>query len=124
MTKDLVDDPYSFKHRRKFCLYLKKFAFYERSGELLQIILAEMIEYYKLSVVADAGAESTKSFKRISLDGILDAIKEDKYLLKPSQLPQNQVRKLYFQLGKINVFKLKVKEAVDCFEAASEIAVA
>ena len=51
MTKELVDDPYSFIHRRKFCLYLKKFAFYERSSELLQIILAEMIEYYKLAVV-------------------------------------------------------------------------
>lgn len=87
MTKDLVDDPYSFKHRRKFCLYLKKFAFYERSGELLQIILAEMIEYYKLSVVVDAGEGSTKSFKRISLDGISEAMKEEKYLLKPSLLP-------------------------------------
>ncbi len=26
MTKVLVDDLYSFKHRKKFCLYLKKFA--------------------------------------------------------------------------------------------------
>ncbi len=51
MTKDLVDDPCSFLHRRMFCLYLKKFAFYERSSELLQIILAEMIEFYKLPVV-------------------------------------------------------------------------
>lgn len=117
MTKDLVDDAYSFKHRRKFCLYLKKFAFYERSGELLQIILAEIIEHYKLTVV-DGSDDSTKSFKRISLEGVSEAMKEDKYLLKPSLLPQNQVRKLYFQLAKINVFKLKVKEAVEGFEAA------
>lgn len=86
MTKDLVDDPYSFIHRRKFCLYLKKFAFYERSSELLQIILAEMIEYYKIKVV-EGGDESTKSFKRISLEGISESINDDKYLLSPSMLP-------------------------------------
>ncbi len=44
----LVDDIYSFKHRKKYCLYLKKFAIYERASDLLNIILAEEIEYYKL----------------------------------------------------------------------------
>jgi hypothetical protein len=83
-----------------------------------------MIEYYKIPVVVDADDDSTKSFKRISLDRISMAMQKTKYLLRPSLLPHNQVRKLYFQLGKVNVFKLKVKEAVECFEAASEIAVA
>lgn len=124
MTKDLVDDPYSFRHRRMFCLYLKKFAFYERSSELLQIILAEMIEYYKLPVVKGVEGEPPKGFKRISLEGISEAIKDDKYLLNPSMLPYNQIRKIYFQLSKINVFRLKVTEAVEGFEAAAEIAVA
>ena len=87
MTKDLVDDPYSFLHRRMFSLYLKKFAFYERSSELLQIILAEMIEFYKLPVVKGVEGEQPKVFKRITLEGISEAIKDDKYLLNPSMLP-------------------------------------
>jgi len=84
MTKELVDDPYSFKHRMKFCLYLKKFAFYERSGDLLHIILAEMIEYYKLTQV---NKDQNNTFKRISLEGISEAMNDPKYLLKPSLLP-------------------------------------
>ena len=47
-TKDLPDGRYAFAYRRKYVLYLKKFAFYQRAAELLLIILAEEIEHYKI----------------------------------------------------------------------------
>jgi hypothetical protein len=42
--------------------------------------------------------------------------------LKPSLLPHYQLRNTYYRLGKIFVYKLKVKEAVEHFRFAEQIA--
>jgi len=47
-TKDLPDNRYSFIYRKKYVLFQKKFAFYQRAAENLQTILTEEIEYYNL----------------------------------------------------------------------------
>jgi hypothetical protein len=47
-TKELQDNRYSFLYRKKYALYLKKFAFYDRAEEVLKKILAEEIAYYGL----------------------------------------------------------------------------
>jgi hypothetical protein len=48
LTKDLVENRYSFEYRKKYALYLKKFAFYDQSIEILNTILRAEIEYYNL----------------------------------------------------------------------------
>lgn len=35
LGKDLIDNRYSFQYRKKYALYLKKFAFYDQSAEIL-----------------------------------------------------------------------------------------
>lgn len=82
-TKDLPDNRYSFLYRKKYCLYLKKFAFYDRAAELLQIILAEEIEYYKIEEEKD----KSTTLRHISLEGLSEKGKEDLYIIKPSLLP-------------------------------------
>ena len=117
-TKDLPDGRYSFTYRRKYVLYLKKFAFYQRAAEVLLIILAEEIDHYK---VEENKVEEAGLMKHIKFDGLEDKAKEEQYVLKPSLLPEMQIRNTYYQLGKIYVYKLKVKEAVAALNIAKEI---
>jgi hypothetical protein len=43
LTKDLIDNRYSFQYRKKYALYLKKFAFYDQAIEVLNVIIADEI---------------------------------------------------------------------------------
>jgi hypothetical protein len=47
-SKDLVDNRYSFEYRKKYALYLKKFAFYDHSIEILVAIMKDEIAYYNI----------------------------------------------------------------------------
>jgi hypothetical protein len=62
-TKDLPDGRYSFQYRKKYVLYLKKFAFYQRAAELLLIILAEEIEHYKIEEEKEKDEGLTRHIK-------------------------------------------------------------
>jgi hypothetical protein len=46
-----VDNRYSFEYRKKYALYLKKFAFYDHSIEILVSILKDEISYYNIQKV-------------------------------------------------------------------------
>lgn len=63
-TKDLPDNRYSFIYRKKYVLFQKKFAFYQRAAENLQTILTEEIEFYKLEEEKDE-----KMIKHIKYEG-------------------------------------------------------
>ena len=109
-TKELPDNKYAFQYRAKYALYLKKFAFYDRAQEVLTGLLKDMIAYFNLET--EQGEES--AFPRIKLDQVqpVEGLQDSAYL---------HVRDIYFQLGKIFVFKLKEQDAVTCFEIARDI---
>ena len=92
-TKDLPDGRYAFAYRRKYVLYLKKFAFYQRAAELLLIILAEEIEHYGIEEEID---EDESVMKRVKYEGARERAQEDEYVLKPSQMPEMQIRNTYY----------------------------
>ena len=83
------------------------------------IILAEEIEYYKI----EENKEREGLMREIELDDIQEKAKEEQYILKPSLIPEMQIRNTYYQLGKIYVYKLKVKEAVDALNLARNITI-
>lgn len=109
-TKELPDNKYAFQYRAKYALYLKKFAFYDRAQEVLTGLLKDMIAYFNLET--EQGEES--AFPKIKLDQLqpVEGLQDSAYI---------QVRDIYFQLGKIFVFKLKEQDAVSCFEIARDI---
>ena len=61
--------------------------------------------------------------RHIKFSGAREKAKEEAYILKPSLMPEMQVRNTYYQLGKIYVYKLKVKEAVESLKLAHDITV-
>ena len=85
----------------------------------MMIILAEEIEYYKI----EENKEHEGLMREIKLDAVQEKAKEEQYILKPSLLAEMQIRNTYYQLGKIYVYKLKVKEAVDALNLAKNITI-
>jgi hypothetical protein len=121
LTKDLVDNRYSFEYRKKYALYLKKFAFYMQSAEILTTILQEEIAYYKLTPQAAASADEEGPFKTVSLEGLKEAVKKEESLKHNKAVPWFHLRATYYQLGKVYVFQLKVKEALQALKIAEDI---
>lgn len=123
-TKELPDNRYSFIYRKKYCLYLKKFGFYEKASEVLQIIIADEFDYYKLPTGEESESPNDPAggFRRLNnFDNIKEGMEEEKHILNPSLLPQLQVRNTYYQLGKVFVQRLKVDEAVSALNLAISI---
>jgi hypothetical protein len=52
---------------------------------------------------------------------IEDIADSDMKIFNQSKLPQIQIRNTYYQLAKVNVFRLKIKEAVEGFTVADQI---
>lgn len=117
--KDLVENRYSFKYRKMYALYLKKFAFYDQSAEILNQILKEEVTYYNLEK-EDLPEDKLLTIKT---DALIQKAKEPQYILKPSLLPEYQVRNTYYMLGKIFVYKLKVAQAEEVLQLAKKISV-
>ncbi|TNV71246.1 hypothetical protein FGO68_gene16973 [Halteria grandinella] len=116
-AKDLVDNRYSFEYRKKYALYLKKFAFYDHSIEILIAILKDEIAYYNIQCVPkpEGVQEQKDDLPQILVEEISVFASEDRYIMKPDTNPYYQVRLSYYQLAKVFVFKLyaaKVSEAI------------
>lgn len=47
-TIDLINNKYSFQWRKKYAMYLRKFACYDQALEQMKNILKDEIEFYKL----------------------------------------------------------------------------
>lgn len=114
----MEDNRYSFEFRKKFALYLKKYAFYDKSIEILTTILKEEIAYYTIQTVERAeGAPEPQpnDIPQILEEEISVFAEESRYELKPNTNPYYQIRQTLYQLGKVYVFKLhaaKVSEAI------------
>ena len=109
--KDLSDSRYAFLYRKKFALYLKKFAFYDQANEVLEQILKDEMAFYGLEAVEG----------RPSLEGLTSIEAEEGHVLKPALVPHLQVRDTLYMLGKIQVFKIKQDKGVELLTLAQDI---
>lgn len=124
-AKDLVENRYSFEYRKKYALYLKKFAFYDHSLEIVVQILKEEITYYNLQTIQLAEGEESKkdAIPEIIIEEMSVFAGEDRYTLKPDTNPYYQVRLTYYQLAKVYTYKLQVPQVVQALEIAKKITV-
>lgn len=112
--KDLADSRYGFVYRKKYALYLKKFAFYDEALEALEQILKDEVAFYGLALVDD----------RLSLQELPALAAEEAHVLKPALLPHMQVRDTFFMMGKIHVLKMNPEKALQALETAMAVEVA
>lgn len=71
MTKDLVDNRYSFVHRKKHAIYLKKFAFYDDALSELKAIQNDIIAFYKLDRIDEDPEEAkTSECRKVSTENL------------------------------------------------------
>ena len=59
-SKDLADSRYSFVYRKKYALYLKKFAFYDQSNDILNNIIQDEINFYNISTVPNKAVQKVE----------------------------------------------------------------
>lgn len=80
------------------------------------------ISFYGLARAEETEEEKKEVLRSIKKEEIVSGV-ETRFVLKPSLMPQMQLRDTYFMLAKIFVFKLKVPETLKAVKLAKEITI-